>query len=480
MGIEHFIESPMSSFLLSALLCGLLSIVVVLPIFPLRISLLAYLVTAHLSLSDPNLASATTMGIENALRVIILPTVLLLRTRFAGFKLVKSNLAFLVWIVFGLYVVIASFWSPFQLSAIKQIGYMYNYTVGLFVFAYAYQKDKTATYRIISWSLLLAIGLAFLQTFILGNLYSNVSTRLTSFRGAQSFGLYLAIMFAVILSFPHEQARRSFVPRWVMILSMMLALFLNGSRSGFLAFLLIIACSTMLWPLARRSLRGKLIPMAMAILLTVTVMVSFLFIEMFSSGYADAFQSNRLLQVLGLARDDATLEDIGTARFRIQMYQTILLRMNELSTSKIVFGNGTASVGELIALGYYRYRGFDAFTIDANRIAHNEFLRAIYEWGIVGSVLFMLLLITLLAGSLKIARKAKNIESYTLVGALLATILLFMTQNIFAASSAPTGSALILCMAQLANLHAKYGARPGNREIAPIAVRGTAVPLLAR
>jgi hypothetical protein len=443
----------MTGFLVSTILCGLLSIVVILPIFPLRISLFAYLVIAHLGLSGPGFASATTMDLENALRVVILPTVLLLRTRLGGLKLVKNNPVFRLWLLFCAYVALASLWSPFKLSSIKQVGYLYTYTVGVLIFAYAFHKDRNGACRLITWSLLTALALAVVQTFIFGSVTDILSTRLKTFRGPQGFGLYLAVMFALVLSFPREQTKRNLMPKGLTILFMLFALFLNGSRTGFIAFLFIILFTVIFWPLSQRSLRRKLLPLTLSIIIIVTFAASFIAFEINPYQYQSFLQTHRSLNVLNVASEEASLEDIGTARFRLEMYQILMERLREKSIEKIAFGSGTSSAGEVIANGYYHYRGLDAYTVDANRIAHSEVFRSLYEWGFVGGGLFLLVGTSMFLGAVRIARRIRTFQAYILLGALTAISLLLMTQNILAASSAPIGSALILYLAQLASLN---------------------------
>jgi len=67
-----------------------LALLVVLPFVSFQLSLAAYFLLVHLKLTGIGYESAVALNLENAIAIVILPTILLLRTRFAGFRLMKK------------------------------------------------------------------------------------------------------------------------------------------------------------------------------------------------------------------------------------------------------------------------------------------------------------------------------------------------------------------------------------------------------
>ena len=435
---------------LPRLLWVLCSLVVALPIVPIKWSVCAYLTVVHLDLSGAGFASASSFGMENAIKIVGLPTILLIRTRFGGIELLKNNRVFHLWILFGLYVAVASLWTSHQLSAIKQLGYLYTYTATLLVFVRCYSEDKAGTYQSVSWSVIFALILAVIQTFFVEE-FGHEEDRFTSFTGQQGFGLYLVLIFAIILSFARQRVRGT-LPRGLLVFLLLIALYLNGSRTGFISMLIVSISTALFWSASERIFSRVVLLFGTAcivIAMTLTV-IFFLPVSVFSN----MVQSQRALQVLGAVGREYSLHDIGTFRFRLTMYQTVLNRISKQSLQETVFGRGTSSAAEIITLGDYRYsRGrVNQLTVDGNRVIHNEFLRTFYEWGSVGSALFILMLIYLFAGVLRTPKQNHSFEGYVL-GSTLFGILLFLTVvNVFATSGTPLGTGITLVLAQLVSL----------------------------
>ena len=425
-------QIPILLYWALALLAGL-------PLVSFQISLAAYFLLVHLKLTGVGYESAVALNLENAIAIVIVPTILLLRTRFAGFRLLKGNWAFRLWILFVLYCAAASFWSPFRLSAFKQLGYFYSFSVMVAVLAYAFHKEKEKTYRTILWCLFPTLLLALMQTFLFGNLSGGEADRLTTFANPQAFGGYLAFTLAIILSFADQRLyRKSLLALLVAVI--LVFLYLNGSRSGMGGALLLLAAYGFMW--GRSSQAYARLGMGLAYF-NIAILLGWTLV----SGVAGEFlprnfviQSNRALQGAGVISGRVSFSDIGTFRFRLRMAETILDRYSRKPLMNRVFGSGTSSAGELIALGFIQYRDYDRYSVDANRTAHNEFLRSLYEWGIIGSMVFLAFVVSLIAGVVKIVRERRSLETWMPAGAVFVVVFLFFpVENILAASGSPMG-----------------------------------------
>src|SRR5256885_2723988 len=144
-----------------------------------------------------------------------------------------------------------------------------------------------------------------------------------------------------------------------------------------------------------------------------------------------------------------SLTDIDTFGWRLGMYLVMSEHIRARSPRQLLLGSGTSSTAEIIASGEYWYRGYTGETVDANRIAHNEYLRALYEWGVFGMALTLALVVTIFAASLRYARRAQTMEGYLFLCVLLVLGVFFGIENLMAGSGTPVGAATTLVIAVL-------------------------------
>lgn len=69
------------------------------------------------------------------------------------------------------------------------------------------------------------------------------------------------------------------------------------------------------------------------------------------------------------------------------MYAEALDEISSRGALEILFGSGT-STGAEVGINFRPDR-YKAGSLDANRIIHNEYIRALYEWGVFGLFLFL-------------------------------------------------------------------------------------------
>jgi O-antigen ligase len=116
----------------------------------------------------------------------------------------------------------------------------------------------------------------------------------------------------------------------------------------------------------------------------------------------------------------------------------------------LLLGRGTCSVAELLASGAFLYRDYDRRTMDANRIAHNEYLRVLYEWGGLGLLIFLGWLAGLVLGQWRALNADACYQRYLLLALTLVLAALLGFENMFAAAMHPSGAVVSLLLAMIA------------------------------
>lgn len=443
----------MDAQVVETILFWFLSALVLLPL-SLPWSLLAYLLIAHLDMSGPGWASASSVGWENAFKTVVLPTVLLLRARLGSWRFVKNSKTFRVWMVFVLYVAIASLWTPFVLSAVKLIGYLYNYTVAFLVFADAFSKRKVRMYRVVSLGLWLSLLLAVFQTYFLGNPFGTSEDRFTSFSSPQSFAAYLVCSLAlVLLGSEHGTKRLSsglFVSAVVVV-----ALLLNGSNTMFLGMLVVIACWIGVWTIGKPSY-ARMMQFHFVVLVVGVVCTSFLL-------FPDTLRGSRATATIhaAIARD-TSITDIGTFAWRLSIYRVVMNAVGRSRVLAIMFGNGTSS-GASLMLRYFSH--YVPAAIDANRVLHNEWLRIVYEWGVVGFALFGSFILALVIDAVKTARSPYDKSSWPLLSVVPMLLGLLLVENVLASAGTPEGVGLVLVVTAMVHRERRHSVTRGGSNV---------------
>jgi hypothetical protein len=394
-----------------------------------RWALFSYLLLTQVDLSATDFASASTLGLDNAFRIVVIPTVLLLRLRSTAHTSAIPNALSRWWFLFVADVAIASLWSPFPLSALKMVGYLYCYSALFILFRRAWAQSWFSV-RFVIANLGVALCIAAVQTYVLDDLASPEG-RLTSFDDPQNFAAYL-ISIAAIIWFANEEGAL----RWFALAAAALGIVLTGSRYvliglGMLAVLSFLRqwfeqdAAAKLGALAK-----SVLFVAIAVLLLVTVLLHFA-------------PENRLNELVDYAdTSSSSYEDVGTLAWRVLIYEEAIDQILNRSALGLLFGSGTSSAGGVKVDVYSKQ--FSVDEVDANRSMHDEFLRALYEWGILG----LALLLGFLASTFRLCwRWAKTTgEAPTLAYiALFPTLLLGLgVENILANAGHPAGTGYLL------------------------------------
>jgi hypothetical protein len=366
------------------------------------------------------------------------------------------------WVLLAGYAAVASLWTPFQLSAVKMIGYLYCYSLTFLVFVYALKRNWITPAVLIA-SVFAAIGLGIFQTCVLGNIYGTTEGRFTTFDDPQNFAAYL-ISLVVLLLF----TRRRSVLQVLAIIAGACGIVLTGSRYVTLGLLVVLLA----FPISKlrgthRARASVLVRRSIVMLAGIAVMLTLV---------VRYLPDSRINELLGAAfHSQASYEDIGTLAWRALIYEEAFNQLSARSWKDLLFGSGTSSSATVI-LDAFPEQSADA--VDGNRSMHNEFLRTLYEWGITGLLLFLFFLQSTFRLCWESWFKCQSQWGIAYL-ILFPTILLSLTiENILGNAGHPGGTGYALVLAFSAwrglSLTSEAPARSGNAR--PLFPQPSAVP----
>jgi hypothetical protein len=401
-------------------------------LLPMRWSLFCFILAAHMDITSLTFNSATAVGFENTVRIGGLPLLLLLRTGFAPLKDITWTVPQKIWLGLVVYAAIAGAWSGFPLAAIKMVAYLITYFVLFLIFCSAWSEGwvDMGLLRLVAWSV---IALAVLQTFVLGDEWGGLEERFTSFSTPQYFAAFLVAVLAILI-FSGEKGWFHYATCG----GLMLTIVFSGSRYVFVSMvaLVIIACFRVVSgkhesPKWRPNLRKMLVTLAVAAA-GIAILVSYL-------------PYNRIDELVWAASDDdSTVEDVGTFAWRLGIYEDILEHLEKRTGPELFFGSGTSS-GAALMLNHDPDH-YDREGIDANRVLHSEFLRALYEWGILGLGLLLAFVIATTTGFVKKIAAEGGGAALAFAGALPSIVMGLAIENILAGAASAGGVGILLAM----------------------------------
>jgi hypothetical protein len=352
---------------------------------PMRIALVAYLM---LSVVDFNTANAG-IGIFNAARGILCPLVLLWRLReFAGHtRMVTAPIA---WLLLILYAAIASLWSLFPLSAIKLVGEM----AGSFLICMVFLRAAKGGFLTPKIALPLSAGIIFIailrMTYVqlYGDVFSQASggmsgdtpDRFTAFTTAQAFAALLTALYAVGIT---SQTIR-FRIRAPLCLTLLMALLFNGSRLWLIA---LLAASVLALLISEMPAWTKIVGLGAVMLVIIGIVATSDYIIEALEG---AHQYRIAAAITAAYEGNQKDTGLGTVILRRKLDSKAWDMIRAGSVLELCFGHGTSN-GRLVRGELNKGIG------DPNRAVHNEWLRILYEWGIVGLILWLLFVGSLMA-----------------------------------------------------------------------------------
>ena len=429
--------SPIAVFVTTAIFW----ILAILAIFlPPRHAVVAYILLSQFDFGITASYSDSSLGWENALKAVVISTILLLRVRPidplpSAFVGVRNLWMFLVG-----YAGLAVAWSPYRLSAVKMMGYFYAYTILFLIFTVAWRRKWLNSSSLIPVAFL-SLLLGTLQTYCLGNPYGDpdYDNRFTSFTGPQSFAPFLLCMIVLLLLCVRRTSGGILAAVCAAV-----GLILTGSRYnvfGFVWVLLILAiaftqsqrCEFNLFLIARNIMLGG----AVAVLIAWVILSS--------------LPKNRVNELLDVfSTRNASVQDVNTFAWRLVIYAETLKEISERNLLGLLTGSGTSSGAAVgIKVGY-----FQEATVDPNRIIHDEFLRCLYEWGVIGLLSFVGFLAALFRLSFKLVRLTRSPQAWACLAVIGPLFLGLLIENILGLgdSSAGVGYCLVFS-SMIAQLH---------------------------
>jgi O-antigen ligase len=343
------------------------------------------------------------------------------------------TLAPVAWLAFVFYIAVAAIWSWFPLSAVKLVGEM----LGTFLICMAFLRASKAGVLTPSMIVPVTIGALIIgilrMVFLPG--YGDEPTRFTGFTSAQEYAAFLASLYAVALC---SKAIRPAV-RITLGVVLFAAILLDGSR---------------IWTigLAAMTLTGLLISEAR----TWVKIYGIAFVVLAGVGFAaqsDAIigllnnyaRSNRVAAAaVAIYQGNDRSDELGTYQFRRGVYQRAIAAIQQSSPLEIVFGHGTSN-GRILRGSMSEGVG------DPNRAVHNEWLRVLYEWGVVGALLWLIFLGAVIAYAYQGTRKANGSYARPLLAFIPGLLGALSTEN-FVAGAGTAGNIGIILLIALASV----------------------------
>ncbi len=394
-------------------------------LLPVRWSLIAFLLLVQFDVSGVGFYSVGSLGMENAIKTVLLPTLLLWRMWPIEPFAPCTRKFRITWLLLTAVAAVAVIWSPYHLSAVKMVGYMYAYSVLFIVFTCAWRRGWINA-RSLEFIILCCLLLAITQTYFLGNVYGDPEhdSRFTSFSGAATFGPYLLCLF-ILLVF-----RKGWDVRLVVAsLGACVGLVLSGGRSMFVALLwTLLLASLVIAARGSRRITLRLIAGRIALGLAITASVAMLVREV--------LPNNRLNEFLSaLVSHSDSIEDVGTFAWRLDIYGRAVDELLSRSPSTLLIGTGTSSVANLLLDAGIAKED----VVDPNRSLHDEFLRSLYEWGLPGFLLLLFLVLDVVRLGCKAAFQNNLIQGWAFLAVCAPLLFSLSIENILSDSASPAG-----------------------------------------
>ena len=209
-------------------------------LLPMRWSFFCFILASHMDITSLTFASATAVGVENTIRITVLPVLLLARTGFAPLVQFQWTLAAKLWAALVAYAAISGLWSSYSLSAAKMVVYLAAYLLLYAVLSYGWaaQWIDIKIIRLTAWG---AVALAVFQSFFLGNDWGGIEERFTSFTSPQYFAACMVSLLAILV---FSSARRGFMHYATCVL-IVAAILLTGSRYVFISTVLLLIVASL-------------------------------------------------------------------------------------------------------------------------------------------------------------------------------------------------------------------------------------------
>jgi len=404
---------------------------------PPKWAVLAWLVMGNLDTTGAGQGSTATLGWINAVKGILLPLYLWWRMRGAPSEISRTPPARL-WFALMAYAAVAGVWAPFPIAAAKLVGNMLGILFTVIVVEKAVRNGLLSS-RSLVILVVSSLGLAIVQTYYYGGAsygFDGVGqpSRFSSFVAAQQYAAFLVAFLAVIL----WQRELRFHTRVGLSLAVCLALLLNGSRTWFLGAALVGVVYLFL------SFRRVVVATAFGLATIALFVLLAANLQPSNTSVLDDSEGRIAATLSALIGGNETSHNIGMANlsFRLSVYEGVLTELRAATPRELFLGHGTSTGGSVVMRVFPH--SYHEDTLDPNRAIHDEWLRALYEWGIVGLIAMVGVFATLVAGVIARYRDpATRYGAIAVFSFLPAFLLAFSTENVLAGA----GNAITMSMA---------------------------------
>lgn len=389
---------------------------------PKRWAVIAWIAMANLDPSGATFNATSNLGFVSAIRALLIPLFLTWRLQAWRSVLVLRSGAAKLYMGCITYAAISTLWSPFRFSSVK---FAFN-LIGILLTAIVFEKvglAKLIKKRHVVVVIVCTLGLAVFQTFVLGGHAFSISEgtpideaeRLTSFTATQFFAAFITAMICAALWVKPLPGMKN-----VALVSVLLvALVANGSRIWFAIVLFLLICYWF------RSARRSALALGMSFVIVAVVLA----IPVFGSSLKlvlPGVESNRIVTLARLFRiSESEALTSGTVGFRLSLYEDMIEEIKSGSVPQLLFGRGTSSTGTLLP---------GSETLDPNRSSHNEWLRVLYEWGLLGFAAWTLLYVAILIRLGHVISRTRSQTVECLLVFMVALGLAMTTENILASA----------------------------------------------
>ena len=321
------------------------------------------------------------------------------------------------------------------------VVYLTAYLVLYLIFCQAWAEGwiDLALIRLSAWCV---VALAVIQTFALGNAWGGIELRFTSFSSPQYFAACLVALLAVLV-FSGSRSSLHYATCGVLVI----AIVFSGSRYVFISTVALLLIASFRVSMAEESLRFKFSVRKMLITLGMAAAAA--------AAVLTYLPGNRIDElVFAVSDDDIKVEDVGTFAWRLGIYEDIWSRLQKRSALELIFGSGTSSGAALML--HHEPAHYDQLGIDGNRVLHSEYLRALYEWGILGLTFLVCFLVTTIVGFVRKVTAQGGGPALAFFGVLPSVLIGLAIENLLAGAVSAAGVGILLAMSFAWQMNPEY------------------------